>query len=132
LDGSFQGGVHRLMRRLLVEEVDEAGEVQSEARSSGRINVTSAARLSDTLPRGSNQAVRWKLSEPVAGAKSYSARWKVNAPAGKGYRIVVEQWSGGKKMAGGQRGAFDDQAVGLGAALRRTGGAERAHVRGIM
>ena len=75
--------------------------------------------------------VRWKLSEPVttgvfrvwalsakgtryrvtrastpvvavAGATSYSARWKVNAPPGKGYRIVVEYWSGAMKQASGQ------------------------------
>jgi hypothetical protein len=112
--------------------------VQSEARSSGRVSVISGTRISVTKPsgalttwrRGTNQMVRWKLSEPasagvfrgsavsakgtryrvtrasarvkaVAGATSYSARWKVNAPAGKGYRIVVEHWFGGKKMASG-------------------------------
>jgi len=86
----------------------DAGEVQSEACSSGRVSVISAARLSVTSPhgtttwrRGSKQTVRWKLSEQVA-ASSYSARRKVNAPAGRGYRIVVEYWSGAKKLAGGQ------------------------------
>ena len=124
--------------QILVRYESDAGEVQSEARSSDRVSVTSALRLSVTTPRGtttwrrgSNQAVRWKLSEPVtagvfrlwavsakgtrfrvtrastpvnavAGATSYSARWKVNAPAGKGYRIVVEHWSGANKLASGQ------------------------------
>ena len=64
MDGSCQGGVHRLMRRLLVEE---------------------------TRP-----------VPAVAGVTSYRAGWKVNAPPGKGYRIVVEHWSGAKKLASGQ------------------------------
>ena len=84
-----------------------------------------------TWRRGTNQTVRWKLSEQVAagvfrvwalsatgtryrvtgtstpvkavaGATSYSARWKVNAPAGKGYRIVVEHWWAGIKLASGK------------------------------
>jgi len=125
--------------QILVRYESDGGEVQSEARSSGRVKVTSGARISVTKPsgavttwrRGSNQMVRWQLSEPVtagvfrvwavsakgtryrvtrastpvvavAGATSYSARWKVNAPPGKGYRIVVEHWSGAKKLASGQ------------------------------
>ena len=124
--------------QILVRYESDAGEVQSEARSAGRVSVISAARLSVTRPlgtttwrRGSNQVVRWTLSEPVtagvfrlwalsakgaryrvtgatqpvpavAGVASYRAGWKVNAPAGRGYRIVVEYWSGAKKLAGGQ------------------------------
>jgi len=123
--------------QILVRYESEAGEVQSEARSSGRVSVTAAARLSVTLPRGtttwrrgSNQAIRWKVSEPVtagvfrawalsakgkryrvtgatkpvpaaSGVTSYRAGWKVNAPAGRGYRIVVEHWSGASKLARG-------------------------------
>ena len=37
----------------------------------------------------------------VAGRTSYSSRWKVNAPAGRGYRVVVEYWSGAKKLVSG-------------------------------
>ena len=125
--------------QILVRYEADAGETQSEARSSGRVSVISGTRISVMKPsgalttwrRGSNQAVRWKLSEPVtagvfrlwavsakgtryrvtrastpvnavAGATSYSARWKVNAPPGKGYRIVVEYWSGAKTLASGQ------------------------------
>ena len=125
--------------QILVRYESDAGEVQSEARSSGRVSVVSAVRISVTKPsgalttwrRGSNQTVRWKLSEPVAagvfrlwavsakgtryrvtaasrpvkavaGATSYLAPWKVNAPPGRGYRIVVEYWSGAKKLASGQ------------------------------
>ncbi len=120
--------------QILVRYESDAGEVQSEARSAGRVAVTAPVRLSVTKPsgavswrRGTNQTVRWRLSEPVAagvfrvwaksakgtlyrvtgvstpvkavaGATSYSARWKVNAPPGKGYRIVVEHWWAGAKL----------------------------------
>ena len=82
------------------------------------------------LRRRRQQPRRWKLSEPVAtgvfrvwalsakgtryrvtrasmpvvavaGATSHSARWKVNAPAGRGYRILVELWWAGLRQAGG-------------------------------
>jgi len=124
--------------QIIVRYESDAGEVQSEARSSGRVAVTAQTRLSVTKPngavtwrRGTNQTVRWTLSEPiaagvfrvwalsakgtrypvtaatapvkvVAGATSYSARWKVNAPPGKGYRIVVEHWWAGAKLAVGK------------------------------
>ena len=87
--------------------------------------------LRSTSRRGTSQTVRWKLSEPVAagdfrvwalsatgtryrvtgastpvaavgGKTSYSARWKVKAPPGKGYRIVVEHWWAGMKLASGK------------------------------
>ena len=38
----------------------------------------------------------------ASGVTSYRAGWKVNAPLGRGYRIVVEYWSGAKKLASGQ------------------------------
>ena len=124
--------------QIIVRYESDAGAVQSEARSAGRVAVTAQVRLSVTKPSGavtwrrsSNQTVRWTLSEPVAagvfrvwalsakgtrypvtaatapvkavaGAASYSARWKVNAPPGKGYRIVVEHWWAGAKLAVGK------------------------------
>ena len=124
--------------QILVRYESDGGEVQSEARSSDRVSVTSGTRISVMKPsgalttwrRGSNQAIRWKVSEPVtagvfrawalsakgkryrvtgatkpvpaaSGVTSYRAGWKVNAPAGRGYRIVVEHWSGASKLARG-------------------------------
>ena len=125
--------------QILVRYESDADEVQSEARSSGGVSVISGTRISVTKPsgalttwrRGSNQVVRWKLSEPVdagafrvwalstegtlyrvtsaskpvgvvAGTTSYSARWKVNAPPGRRYRIVVEYWWAGIKVVSGK------------------------------
>ena len=124
--------------QILVRYESDAGEVQSEARSPGMVTVTSQVRISVMSPsgtatwrQGSNQTVRWKLSEPVAagdfrvwalsatgtryrvtgaskpvaavdGKTSYSARWKVKAPPGKGYRIIVEHWWAGIKLATGK------------------------------
>lgn len=85
--------------------------------------------------RGSKKTVAWKLSgavvagdfrawavsaagkrtpvtpaaKPVAaqpGRTAYTAPWKVNVPAGKGYRIVVEYWWGGSKLASGRSAGF--------------------------
>ena len=95
-----------------------------------RVTVTSPSGRT-TWRRGASKTVRWRVSEAVpagafhvwavsargiryrvtaasapvvatAGTTSYSARWKVNAPSGKGYRVLVEYWWGGARVAAGK------------------------------
>ena len=109
-------------------EARSAGRVQ--VLAAVRISVTSPSGAV-SWRRGTNQTIRWRLTEPLtagvfrvwavnargtryqvtsaakpiaaaAGKTSYSVRWKVNAPVGTGYRIVVEQWSGSKKLLSGK------------------------------